>query len=73
METKNTTKSELIKAFDKSEKKTAVDVCRIVGITPSSFYFHWYKDENFRRQVIEKKMEFLATKLATTTNGGEYE
>jgi hypothetical protein len=65
----NTTKSDLINAFDQSEKKQLTDVCRIAGVALSSYYFHLYKDADFRRQVIEKKMEILAAKLAD--NGGE--
>jgi len=47
-------------------------VCRITEITPSAFWFHYYKDGDFRRQVIEKKMNFLAAKLAAESiNRGE--
>jgi AcrR family transcriptional regulator len=69
---KNTTKSELLEAFNKSEKKTIADVCRIAGVTPSTFYFHVYKCGDFRRQIIEKRLEFLAAKLAAEpTTGGK--
>jgi hypothetical protein len=59
------TKTALLNAFDKSETQTIGDVCRIAEITPSTYYFHQYKDIDFRRQVIEKRMNFLARKLET--------
>ena len=66
------TKLALLNAFDKSETQTIGDVCRIAEITPSTYYFHQYKDSDFRRQVIEKKMNFLAAKLAAEpTNEGK--
>jgi hypothetical protein len=68
----NDTKSALLNAFDVSETQTIGDVCRIAEIAPSTYYFHQYKDIDFRRQVIEKKMNFLAKKLAKATiNRGE--
>ncbi len=54
-----TTKSELLVAFDKSQTKTIVDVCRITGVTRGTFYFHFYKDEGFRKQILTKKAERL--------------
>jgi hypothetical protein len=63
----NTTKSDLLKAFDQSETKTIADVCRIVGITPSTFHFHQYKDADFRRNILVKRLEYLTEKL----NNGE--
>jgi hypothetical protein len=66
------TKTELLKAFDQSEKKSAADVCRIVGIVQSTYYFHLYKDPEFRRQVLEKKREYLTEKIeGETINRGE--
>ncbi len=69
------TKTALLNAFDESETQTIGDVCRIADTTPSTYYFHQYKDHDFRRQVIEKKMNFLAEKLASTTinRGGNNE
>ncbi len=58
------TKPALLNAFDKSERKTIAEVCRIVGVTPSAFYFHYYKDSEFRREVLEKQREHLAEKIA---------
>ncbi len=56
---KETTKSELLAAFDKPEAKSIVAACRIAGVTRAAFYFHFYKDETFRRQIITKKAERL--------------
>jgi putative intracellular protease/amidase len=64
----NTTKSDLLKAFDQSETKTIANACHIVGIVPSTFYYHIYKDADFRQQVLEKRGEFLAAKVAAETN-----
>ncbi len=63
------TKTALLNAFDKSETQTIGDVCRIAEITPSTYYFHTYKDSDFRRQVMQKRLEFLAEKI----NGGNNE
>ncbi len=63
----NTTKSDLLKAFDQSESKTIADACRIVGITPSTFHFHQGKDSVFRRQIMQKRLEYLTEKI----NGGK--
>jgi hypothetical protein len=67
MKNGDTTKTALLSAFDKSEKKKIYDVCRIAGSTPSTFYFHYYKDADFRRQVLGKRVEYLTA----TINGGE--
>jgi hypothetical protein len=61
------TKTALLNAFEKSETQTIGDVCRIAEITPSTYYFHQYKDSDFRRQVMQKRLEFLAEKI----NGGK--
>ena len=58
------TKQGILDAFDQSEKKSISDVCQIAGITRSTFYFHFDKDMNFRRQVLEKQREHLAQKIA---------
>lgn len=63
MEKKLSTKQQLIKAFDTSAEKTIADVCRIVGITNSTFYFHFYKDSKFRRRVLEKQREHLTEQI----------
>ncbi len=66
----NTTKSDLLRAFDQSETKTIADACHIVGIVPSTFYYHIYKDSDFRRQVLEKRRCYLTAKIATETING---
>ena len=58
------TKQALLKAFDQSETKSIAEVCRIVGVTPSAFYFHFYKDSDFRREVIKRRQERLADIIA---------
>ncbi len=65
MKKENNTKSALLNAFDKSEKKQTAEVCRIAGVSPSAFYFHYYKDADFRRQVLEKQLEHLTERIAT--------
>jgi hypothetical protein len=57
------TKQALLNAFEKSETQAIGDVCRIAKIAPSTYYFHTYKDSDFRRQVMQKRMEFLAEKI----------
>ena len=59
------TKTELINAFDKSEKKTIRDACRIADVTPTCFYFHFYKDADFRAAVEQKRKEILSDKSVT--------
>ncbi len=56
----------LLNAFDESKKKQIAEVCRIAGVTPSAFYFHYYKDAAFRRRVLEKQRDHLAEKIAIT-------
>jgi hypothetical protein len=69
---KSTTKIDLLQAFDQSEKQTIGDVCRIADVMPSTYYFHFYKDAAFRRQVLVKKMDYLAAKIAAEpTSEGE--
>ncbi len=54
----------LLNAFDKSEKKQISEVCRMVGVTLSTYYFHFYKDSDFRRQVLEKQKQHLEQQIA---------
>ena len=66
------TKTAILNAFDESEKQTIAEVCRIAGTTPSTFWFHLYKDAAFRRNVLVKRMDYLAAKLAAEPiNRGE--
>ncbi len=64
MKKENNTKSTLLNAFNKSENKKMSEACRIAGVTPSTFYFHYDNDPDFRRQVLEKQLEHLAEKIA---------
>jgi hypothetical protein len=69
---KNTTKTEILEAFEKSEKKTIAAVCALVGITPSTFHYHQRGDVDFRRQILSNRVDYLAEKLAAEqTIGGE--
>jgi hypothetical protein len=70
MERGNNTKTALLNAFDESKKQSVADICRLAGSAPSTYWFHFYKDGNFRRAVLEKRMNFLAGKLAAETNNG---
>jgi AcrR family transcriptional regulator len=64
MKKKSDTKKELLAAFNQS--KIIAEACRIAGVTPSGFYFHFYKDEDFRREVLEKRAENLAERISET-------
>ena len=57
------TKDALLTAFDESEKKTITDVARIVGVSVQTFYFHYYKDAEFRKQFLEKQREHLNARI----------
>lgn len=59
MEKKLTTKQLILQAFDKSESKAVRAVCRTANVSPSAFYFHYYKDPEFRRQFLEKQRDQL--------------
>jgi ACT domain-containing protein len=62
MEKKTDTKKLLLAAFDKT--KIIAEACKIAGVSPSGFYFNFYKDGDFRRQVLEKRAETLAEQIA---------
>jgi hypothetical protein len=64
MKKEENTKSALLKGFGKS--KVIAEACRIAGVTPSAFWFHYYKDTDFRRQVLEKRREHLTERIAAT-------
>jgi TnpA family transposase len=55
----------LLEAFDKSETKQAAEACRIAGVAKSTFYFHHYKDPEFRRQVLEKQLKHLEGRIVS--------
>ncbi len=71
MKTQTNKKAALLAAFDQSEKKQTAEVCRIAGVAHSTFYFHYYKDADFRRQVLEKQLEHLTERVEaeSSTNG----
>jgi ACT domain-containing protein len=57
-------KSALLDAFDLSKTKQITEACRIAGVAQSTFYFHFYKDAAFRRQVLEKQLQHLSERVA---------
>jgi hypothetical protein len=59
---KSDTKEKLLAAFEHS--KIIAEACRIAGVTPSAYYFNFYKDKDFRRVVLEKRAETLAEQIA---------
>jgi AcrR family transcriptional regulator len=64
MKKENNTKKDLLNAFLRT--KVVAEACRIAGVTPSAFYFHFYKDKDFRREVLEKRAEQLAERITET-------
>jgi TnpA family transposase len=61
---KENQKQALLDAFDKSENKQAAEACRIAGVALSTFNFHNYKDPEFRRRILEKKLKHLEERIA---------
>jgi len=57
-------KNLLIDAFDKSESKSVLDICRIVDINPRTFYYHTAKDKKFKRQITQKRQTHLINQLS---------
>ncbi len=64
MKKESNTKKELLAAFIKT--KVVAEACRIAGVTPSAYYFHFYKDKEFRRAVLETRAEQLAERITET-------
>ncbi len=62
--TEESTKQYHLEAFDKSKTKSISDVCRITGFTRGTYYFHFYKDAEFRKQVFIKQQEKLTSAIA---------
>lgn len=58
------TKSLLIAAAEKSPDMSVAALCRQVGVTRSTFYFHYYKDTDFRKSFLMTKQEHFAKKIA---------
>jgi hypothetical protein len=57
-------KQALLDAFDLSQTKRAPEACKLAGVALSTYYFHAYKDEAFRRQVLGKQAEHILQSLA---------
>ncbi len=55
----NVTKSALLDAFNLTENREIREACRAAGKSLSTFYFHYYKDADFRRAVLESKRDHL--------------
>ncbi len=64
MKKENNTKERLLNAFDLSENKQVAESCRIAGVSVSTYFFHFYKDRTFHRQILEKQIQHLNEKLA---------
>jgi ACT domain-containing protein len=58
-------KAALLDAFDQSETKRAAEACKIAGVALSTFYWHQYKDANFRLKVLEKQRDHLSARIAS--------
>jgi hypothetical protein len=58
-------KQALLDAFDQSETKRAPDACRIAGVALSTFYFHTYRDPEFRQKVLKKQAEHVLRSVAS--------
>ncbi|HXH69796.1 MAG TPA: hypothetical protein VNI60_05550 [Pyrinomonadaceae bacterium] len=59
-------KMALLDALDKSKTKSVLSICRAVNIQPTTYYYHFNKDANFKRQIIEKQCKHLAKQILTT-------
>ncbi len=57
-------KQALLEAFDLSKNKKVTEACRIAGVAKSTFYFHTYRDENFRQEVLKKQLKHLEGRIA---------
>jgi hypothetical protein len=58
-------KQALLEAFDKSETKKPPEACRIAGVALSTFYFHTYRDPEFRQEVLKKQAEHVLRSVAS--------
>jgi hypothetical protein len=63
MDRKFNKKQALLEAFNKSESKQAAEACRIAGVSTATYNFHRYKDENFRRKVLEIQRDYLTARI----------
>jgi hypothetical protein len=64
MEKEKNKKRALLEAFDQSTTKKAPEACKIAGASLSVFYFHLYRDPEFRRQVLKKQRDHLSARIA---------
>jgi hypothetical protein len=64
MEKEKNKKRALLEAFDQSTTKKAPEACQIAGASLSVFYFHLYRDPEFRRQVMEKQAKHILRSLS---------
>jgi hypothetical protein len=64
MKKESNTQKKLLAAFKQSD--VIAEACRIAGVTPSAYYFHFYKSREFRREVLEKRAEQLAERITET-------
>ncbi len=64
MEKDKNKKQALLDAFDQSQTKKAPEACKIAEASLSVYYFHFYKDPNFRRQILEKQAQHILRSLA---------
>jgi TnpA family transposase len=64
MKKESNTKEELLAAF--SQSKGITEACQVAGFSRSVFYFHYYKDKEFRREVLERRAEQITERIAET-------
>ncbi len=64
MKAEKNKKQALLDAFDQSETKRPTEACKIAGVVLSTFYWHQYKDAEFRQKVLEKQRDHLSNRIA---------
>lgn len=63
MKNELSTKQKILTAFEKSESKNISEICRNLGITNNTYYFHFYRDLEFRRKVLEYRRTVINEQL----------
>lgn len=58
------TKEKILEAFQVSKNISISEVCRIVGINRSTFYFHLKKDREFCKDVLQEKQQQLDKEIS---------
>jgi AcrR family transcriptional regulator len=58
------TKQKILEAFQVSKNISISEVCRIVGINRSTFYFHLKKDGEFCKRVLQDKQQQLEKEIS---------